>query len=94
VSADLSSSKSIYNFYKNIIKYKKENYNTIKEKFNYIRNENGLVVYRKNNLEVICNFTNKEIDYFYESCSLSNYHQLKKNKVLPYQIIILRDNEI
>jgi hypothetical protein len=57
-------------------------------------NENGLVVYRKNNLEVICNFTNKEIDYFYESCSLSNYHQLKKNKVLPYQIIILRDNEI
>lgn len=90
VEADLTSDKSVYKYYQQIIKFKKENYQQyINHKLDQISYQDEIISYSKNGLHVICNMSaaTKPIEISGQII-ISNYQSTSKLK--PYQVIVYK----
>lgn len=88
VENDLKSNKSIYKYYQQIIKFKKDNYDQyIDHKLDEISYEDEVITYSKNGLHVLCNMSPnyKPINITGEVV-ISNYPITEEFK--PYQAIV------
>ncbi len=92
VEADLNSDRSVYKYYQEIIKFKKENYDKlINHKLNDIKYENEIISYTKNGLHVICNMSpNVKPVNIAGEVMISNYNTV--NELKPYQTIVYKEN--
>ncbi|MGL4589085.1 MAG: alpha-glucosidase [Mycoplasmatales bacterium] len=92
VEANLSDENSVFNFYKKLINYRKANSESINAKLDFIVEKNGVIQYKKNSLNVFANFT-KETKIIKENGQVifSNYEDNELNKLLPYQIKVIKD---
>ncbi len=90
VTNDLYSDESIYRFYKELIKFKKINYNKyINHKLDEIKYENGILSYAKAGMTVTANMTNQAIEYeVSDEVIFNNYSRTFENKLAPYQAIV------
>lgn len=89
-AADLSSSKSVYKYYQEIIKFKKENYDQyINHKLDSIKFEDEVVTYSKNGLHVVCNMsTDSKALAITGEVIISNYDTTDELK--PYQAVVYK----
>ncbi|WOO89605.1 alpha-glucosidase [Mollicutes bacterium LVI A0078] len=91
VENDLKSDKSVYKYYQEIIKFKKENFDKyIDHKLDGISYDDEVITYSKNGLFVICNMSEntKEISITGEVV-FSNYPTTDELK--PYQAIVYKE---
>ncbi len=78
VHDDLQSRHSIYEYYRTIIKFKKDNYNLIDSKITNISCNGDLIVIEKDKLAIVCNMNKHEVDFNdskYSSLIMSNYNK-------------------
>lgn len=59
--ADLASEKSIYKYYQNIIKFKKDNFELINTNIDKITCDNNVIIIKKSDLTIICNMNQSEV---------------------------------
>lgn len=90
VENDLKRDDSIYNFYRDLIKFKKENY---KERINVdidqIENKDGIIEISKGELKIIVNMTDKYVsDYLINKTNVifNNYPTVEG--LMPYQAVV------
>ncbi len=85
---DINSKDSIFNYYKNIIKYRKENYNII-ESNAIFKTEGKILTMEKNNFILFANFTNENINIKSENKVLfKNYEDIQKDILRPFEVIV------
>mgnify|MGYP001622917426 CR=1 FL=1 len=88
VLKDINSKDSIFNYYKNIIKYRKENYNII-ESNAIFKTEGKILTMEKNNFILFANFTNENINIKSENKVLfKNYEDIQKDILRPFEVIV------
>ncbi|MBE6574155.1 MAG: alpha-glucosidase [Ruminococcaceae bacterium] len=97
---DLKAEKSVYNYYKEIIKLHRENKTFLYGDFELISNKDAVSVYKRydkeNSYRVVCNFCadKRELDFVIpaDSVILSNYPFDKEiSELNPYQALIIKD---
>ncbi len=92
VESDLNSEKSVYKYYRNLIKFKKENYNSIiKQKITEISYENNVIMYQKANIVVCANMSGKcsPIEVKQGQVIFNNYNELE-TELQPYQAVVIK----
>lgn len=87
VAADRNSEDSIYEYYKNIIRFRKDNYEKIDSKMNIIVDGDVFVI-KKEELEVVANFGSESIGYCKKKSILSNYQSENLEVLRPYEVCI------
>lgn len=94
VETDLSAKKSIYKYYQDIIKFKKDNFKNFVEK--EITNcgviEDKIVFYKKDNMSVYSNFSNEEIKININGKIKKNNYDVYDGTLYPYQSIIVEED--
>lgn len=92
VSSDLAAPKSIYEYYKNLLKFKKENYEIINQPITSFSFEDGIISYAKGEYKVIANTTQNSYEVSINGDVLiSNYED--SNKLNAYQFILFKEQE-
>ncbi len=88
VEDDLKSDDSVYKYYQELLKYRKANYDKLKQPASFI-NKDGVYFMKKPNLEVIANFTEDTKDIEIKgTVVMSNYKEVT-NILKPYQVVII-----
>lgn len=90
VEKDLNRKKSVYKMYKQLIEFKKINYDTIiNSKLDYIAHDNGIIEYSKNGMIVVCNMTDSNKKYkLTGNIAVNNYDEYK-GYLEPYQALVI-----
>lgn len=91
VENDINSNNSIFNYYQEIIKFRKSNYELIQNKIDYIINENILVITRKG-FTIVANFSSSNYKYKIDDKEIifNNYKGSITNDVKPYQVVVFK----
>lgn len=92
VEADLASKDSIYKYYQKVLKFRKENYEHIKQKAIFTA-QDGVFKMQKPAFTLIANFTDtaqpNDIDITKEI--LFNNYDNSKNMLEPYQVLVVKN---
>lgn len=92
VKADLESEKSVYKYYKQLIEFKKSNYEHIISKpLTNITVEGNVISYEKANIKVVCNMSGETIKYDITGKILFNNYETFESELKPYQAIVVED---
>lgn len=90
VEKDLRDTNGIYNYYKEIIKFRKENYDLISQKAEF-KCEDGVFIMNKGNLILSANFTNSYKNYKSNGHEvLGNYDDITES-LRPFEVIITKN---
>lgn len=84
---DLNQEQSIYKYYQQIIKFKKDNFEHINQKIDQISCDHDLIVIEKGNLTIVCNMNDQSIkaeNQFNGELLISNY-QTTCIELQPYE---------
>lgn len=90
VEKDLASDQSIYHYYQKMIAFRKSHYQEISQKADFMSVDNDLLIVKRDAFTVICNFSDKVIDYVYTHDVIMSNDKLVDNQVLPYQVIVIK----
>lgn len=89
VEKDLKSEDSVYNYYKEIIKFRKENYNFIDEDIKFTI-EGEILKFEKGKIELIANFSDCTYPMKKENTpKFSNYLKNNKDFLRPYEVYVV-----
>ncbi|WP_317366818.1 alpha-glucosidase [uncultured Tyzzerella sp.] len=90
VKKDINSEDSVFNYYKNIIKFRKENYEKIEKKATF--NTDGKIIsMEKEDFIVYANFTNENIEIpLGNDILFKNYENTKNNLLRPFETIVVK----
>lgn len=93
VVGDLCNEKSIYEFYKTLIRFKKDNYDDIICKmFEDISIVDNVIYYKRDKMRVVCNLNNKKVPRKYkENIVMSNYQM--SECLMPFEANVIINKE-
>lgn len=88
VAKDINSIDSIFNYYKNIIKYRKENYSKIDSKAIF-KTDGKILTMEKDRFILYANFSDQNININYKGNILfKNYNNIKENILRAYEVLV------
>lgn len=92
---DLTSEKSVYHYYANLIAFKKENFDqSINYPLQSFELVDGILTYCKKNIKVVCNTKYRTVKYKSENKLLfNNYSNFESGKLMPLQAIVEELND-
>jgi len=85
---------SILNIYRNIIKFKKEHFNSYR-RIKMLKLNNEYLIFKRDEYYYLANITNKIINYNLDLKEIvfNNYLEYNKGQLLPYQTIIYKEEK-
>ncbi|MDE6357335.1 MAG: alpha-glucosidase [Eubacteriales bacterium] len=88
VENDIKGKDGIFNYYKNIIKYRKENYDKINKKAIF-KTDGKILTMEKEDFMVVANFTDEVLDFNINGEVLfKNYNEVEKGKIRAFEVIV------
>lgn len=92
VQADLESEKSVYNYYKQLIEYKKSNFdNVVSKPIDCITTDSKVITIKKAGITINCNMTEEKIPTDVTGNVIFNNYSQFDGELHPYQAIVVED---